>query len=323
MMDLSLCVYCNAGLASLALSLVTVFSDFSEGYSIAKTSMNIAGSDKRVLCYILTIMYGMINIWKEPIQAILPQLKDVYNMSLKYGLIDNALASGMLHAYRAFFTGSLLKPFSKEVALFMRNNSERHKRKLMHLSVLPVSNGISFLCGRSGPQIAEEFITEENLAEALQNKESTVCEAMLAIKMMCSFIFRRLDEVKATADSISSCLSVKAELLHNSSIFIVFSTVVCFRCSTIEKVENNFGWIEQNMPSKRWKSGRQKVFGTLRINCSCCKQKDTMLLMNLTMQQKSICWPKSRLRSIASFTRRPWLASLRLPFMRKQVMCSL
>mmetsp|Transcript_21567 Transcript_21567/g.33365 ORF Transcript_21567/g.33365 Transcript_21567/m.33365 type:complete len:271 (+) Transcript_21567:747-1559(+) len=131
------------GLASLALSLVTVFSDFSEGYSLAKTSMSIAGSDKRVLCSIMTITYGMINIWKEPIQAILPQLKDVYNMSLKYGLIDNALVTGMLHAYRALFTGSLLKPFSKEVALYMRNNLERHKRRLMHLCVAPIFNGIS------------------------------------------------------------------------------------------------------------------------------------------------------------------------------------
>eukprot|EP00985_Skeletonema_marinoi_P025868 scaffold19435_cov73-Skeletonema_marinoi.AAC.3 len=158
------------GLASLALSLVTVFSDFSEGYSMVKTSMSIAGSDKRVLCYIKTTAYGMINIWKEPIQAILPQLKDVYNMSLKHGLIDNALAA------------------------------ERHKRMVMHLCELPVSNGISCLRGSSfGPQYVEEFITEEQLAEALRNKESTVCEGMLAIKMMCTFIFRRFDGVKATA----------------------------------------------------------------------------------------------------------------------------
>eukprot|EP00984_Skeletonema_dohrnii_P030979 scaffold22928_cov157-Skeletonema_dohrnii-CCMP3373.AAC.1 len=187
------------GLASLALSLVTVFSDFSEGYSLAKISMSVAGSDKRVLCSIMTITYGMINIWKEPIQAILPQMKDVYNMSLKYGLIDNALATGMFHAYRAFFSGSLLKPFSKEVALFMRNNSERHKRRLIHLCVAPIFNGISCLCGSSGSQYVEEFITEEHLAEALRNKESTVCEAMFAIKLMCSFIFRRLEGIQATA----------------------------------------------------------------------------------------------------------------------------
>ncbi|KAK1736831.1 putative AAA ATPase [Skeletonema marinoi] len=188
------------GLASLALSLVTVFSDFSEGYSLAKTSISIAGSDKRVLCSIMTITYGMINIWKEPIQAILPQLKDVYNMSLKYGLIDTALSSGMFHAYRAFFTGSLLQPFSKEVALFMRNNSERHKRRLMHLSVLSLSNGISCLRGNSsGPQYVEEFITEEHLAEALRNKEFAACEVMFAIKMMCSFIFRRPDGIKPIA----------------------------------------------------------------------------------------------------------------------------
>ena len=165
---------------------------------MAKISFQIAGSDKRAL-YNMMLTYGVINIWKEPIQAILPQLKDAYNMSLKYGLIDNALAAGMFHAYRAFFTGSLLKPLNTEVSLYVRNNLNRHKRRLMHLSVLPISNGIKCLSGSSGPQYVKEFITEEHLAEALQNKEFTVCESMLAIKMMCSFIFRRLDEIKATA----------------------------------------------------------------------------------------------------------------------------
>ena len=97
---LSVRFYCNTGLVSVAISLVTVFSNFSEGYSIAKTCLSIAGSDKRVLCYIMVSAFGMINIWKEPVQAILPQLKDAYSLSLKYGLIDNALAAGMLHAYR-------------------------------------------------------------------------------------------------------------------------------------------------------------------------------------------------------------------------------
>lgn len=98
-----------------------------------------------------------------------------------------------------FFTGSLLEPLSKEVSSYMRNNLERHKRRLMHLSMLPVSNGITCLSGSSGPQYVEEFITEEHLAEALQNKEFTVCESMLTFKMMCSFIFRRLDEIKVIA----------------------------------------------------------------------------------------------------------------------------
>ncbi len=192
-------VNCNVGLISVAISLVTIFGNFSEGYSIAKTCLSIARSDKRVLCNIKVSAFGMINIWKEPIQAILPQLKDAYNMSLKYGLIDNAVAAGMLHGYRSFFTGSLLKPLNEEVSLFMRDNLERHKRKIMHLCMLPLSNGIECLSGSRGPRNVGEFITEEHLAEALKNKESTMCESMLAIKMMCSFIFRRLDEVKAIA----------------------------------------------------------------------------------------------------------------------------
>eukprot|EP00984_Skeletonema_dohrnii_P001497 scaffold481_cov102-Skeletonema_dohrnii-CCMP3373.AAC.2 len=172
------------GLASLALSLVTAFSNFSEGYSMGKTSMILAGSDKRLLCSSMHLVYALVNIWKEPIQAILPQLKGIYNMSLK-----------------AFFTGSLLQPLRKDIALYMRNNVERHKRsrKLTHLMVVPIFNGISCLRGSSsGTENAEKFITEEHLAEALRNKEFMFCESMLAIKMMCSFIFRRLNEIKAT-----------------------------------------------------------------------------------------------------------------------------
>ena len=184
---------------SVGLGFVTVFGDFSEGYTMAKTSLSISSSDKRVLNSVMVTAYGMINIWKEPIQATLPQLKGTYDMSVKYGLIDNALASGMLHAYRAFFTGSLLKPLSKEVEVFMRNNSERHKRRLMHLSTLPVSEGIWYLSGSLAPQTVGEFIPEEHMAEAVRNKELTLCECMLAVKMMCFFIFRRLGEIKSTA----------------------------------------------------------------------------------------------------------------------------
>jgi len=192
-------IFLYVGFASVALSFVTVFNDFSEGYSMAKISLSIAGSDKRLSSISVTV-FGMINIWKEPIQAILPQLKDAYNMSLKFGMIDTALAAWMLYSYRAFFTGSLLNPLGKEIVSFMCNNSERHKRRLMHLCVLPISNGISCLCGSPpGPQSVEEFIQEEHLAEALRNKEYTVCESLFAIKMMCSFILRRLDEIKATA----------------------------------------------------------------------------------------------------------------------------
>ena len=227
--------------SSVAISLVTVFGNFSDGYSMLKTSMSIAGSDKRVLCTIMVTGYGLINIWKEPIQAILPQLKDACNMSFKYGMINTALAAGMFHAYRAFFTGSLLKPLNTEVSLYMRNNLERHKRMLMHLSVLPISNGIKCLSGSSGPQYVEEFITVEHLAEALQNKEFTVCESMLAIKMMCSFIFRRLDEIKEMARQYLELFERQSGASAQFVNIYRFSTVACFRCISIVKVVSNSG----------------------------------------------------------------------------------
>ena len=199
----SFCVYCNIGFASTALSFVTVFSDFSLGYSLAKISVTLVGSDSRLLptkaiTDTINCACGMVNIWKEPIQAILPQLKDAYSISFKYGMIDNALPSAMLFSYRAFFTGSLLTPLSEEVALFMRI-ADRRKRRLMYWSMLQISNAISCLGRSSSGKNAEDFITDEHLAEAARRNEFTVCEGMLAIKFMCSFIFRRLDEVKATA----------------------------------------------------------------------------------------------------------------------------
>lgn len=182
-----------------ALSFVTVFNDFSLGYSLSKMSVTLAGSDQRLLPTIYCAAFGMVNIWKEPVQAIVPHLKDAYSISVKSGMVDNACAAAMFYCYRAFFTGSMLTPLGKEVALFMRM-SERRNRKVMSLSMLTVSNAISCLGDISSEfRSAEDFITDEHLAEAVRSNEFTICESMLAIKFMCSFIFRRFDEVKTCA----------------------------------------------------------------------------------------------------------------------------
>ena len=86
----------------------------------------------------------MVNIWKEPVQAIVPHLKDAYSISVKSGMVDVACTASMLYCYRAFFTGSMLTPLGKEVASFMRM-SDRRNRKVTSLSMLLVSNAISCL----------------------------------------------------------------------------------------------------------------------------------------------------------------------------------
>eukprot|EP00581_Thalassiosira_minuscula_P013482 CAMPEP_0183720266 /NCGR_PEP_ID=MMETSP0737-20130205/12933_1 /TAXON_ID=385413 /ORGANISM="Thalassiosira miniscula, Strain CCMP1093" /LENGTH=124 /DNA_ID=CAMNT_0025950107 /DNA_START=260 /DNA_END=631 /DNA_ORIENTATION=+ len=109
------------GLCSLALAYATVFQDMSTGYKLGKYALAITTSKNTPAVY-LTLL-GMVSVWKEPIQAVLPQLTHAYKTALKHGLISEALINSYLYAIRAFMSGSKLSSLCKEVTFFLRQYS--------------------------------------------------------------------------------------------------------------------------------------------------------------------------------------------------------
>jgi len=68
------------GFCGLALAYTIVFKDVSEGYKLGKYALAIT-TNKNIPAVHMTL--GMISIWKEPIQALLPELLNAYNMGLQ------------------------------------------------------------------------------------------------------------------------------------------------------------------------------------------------------------------------------------------------
>ena len=66
-----------------------------------------------------------------------------------------------------------------------------YKRHLLCLSLSPFCNAILSLTGRKLSQYED---IDHILAVSLEKKELVACETIIVCKMMCSFIFRNLDE---------------------------------------------------------------------------------------------------------------------------------
>ena len=66
------------GFCSYALAYATVFQDMSEGYYFGKYALAL--TTNKNIPEVYAMLYGGVNIWKEPIQAILPQLKDAHRV---------------------------------------------------------------------------------------------------------------------------------------------------------------------------------------------------------------------------------------------------
>jgi len=161
--------------------------------------------NNRLLPDVHALTYGAVILWKDPIQSVLPHLLYGYRIAEKSGYIGSTgHACAMFYSYRAFFSGSELSSLGKEVALFMRK-SERDKRKVMSLSFLPISKGISYIGGSTTSQDTNDFIEEEDMDQFNNNHEFAVCECFLVVKLCCDVVFRRFDALKSIARKYIDC----------------------------------------------------------------------------------------------------------------------
>lgn len=66
------------GFSSFAMAYATAFKDMSQGYRLGKYALAITTDRNTPEVY--TMLYGALNVWKEPIQAVLPQLMNAYKI---------------------------------------------------------------------------------------------------------------------------------------------------------------------------------------------------------------------------------------------------
>lgn len=169
------------------------------GYQLGKVAVSL---NKLPGCFSSDAAFNvvaLVNIWKEPIQVLLPPLRDFHKIALKCGEITTACAMLVAILYRSFFSGSSLPSLQQETASYFRLMS-RHKRVTFYLYNLPVSNAIAELSGwsqRSRWEVVQEFEDDDiNLMKAFEKKDILLTECIITIQLMRNFIFRNLDKAE-------------------------------------------------------------------------------------------------------------------------------
>lgn len=226
--------FSSVGIAGMALSYYTVFADVDTAYRLGKVAVNMAISQgQKSFPEVASIVHGMVYVWREPLQAVLPPLLESYNTA-KSGKTTTALVNAMLYTYRAYFSGSPLKKLDQEMTGFL-SRMAHHKRVALYLLMIPVSNAISAFSG--GPTrdawegIGQCKDDDENLKTAIQHKELTLYECIVALKMMRCFIFRDLDEAQTIVTNCQELLESMGHGLVLATAYRVFySGLIAFHC---------------------------------------------------------------------------------------------
>jgi ATP-dependent RNA helicase DDX31/DBP7 len=142
----------------------------------------------------------MLNLWREPFQAMLPQLLECYKKALKYGDITIACSISMSYLYRAFYAGSSLQVMEKECAQYLKLMT-LHKRFNLQLYTIALSNEVFNLTGtkqrvRTDTQGLED--DDQNLLNAISKKDICRAECIVTLQISNSFIFKRWDTAERT-----------------------------------------------------------------------------------------------------------------------------
>jgi len=79
------------GFVTYALAYATVFKNMSEGYKLGKYALALTAKKNfisRNIPEVYSMVYGGVNIWKEPIQAVLPEIMNGYTIGMEVSMIS-------------------------------------------------------------------------------------------------------------------------------------------------------------------------------------------------------------------------------------------
>jgi predicted ATPase len=228
--------FSSVGIAGMALSYYTVFADVDTAYQLGKVAVNMAMSQgQSVFPEVIPWVHGCVYVWREPLQALLPPLLESYNIA-KSVKPTTALVNAMLYTYRAYFSGSPLEGLHQEMTGFLSKMAQ-YRRVAVYLLMIPVSNAISAFSGGPARDVWEGIgqcrNDDENLKTAIEHKELTLYECIVALKMMKTFIFRDMDEAQTI---VTNCNELLKSFGHGlvvrlaTAYRVFYSGLIAFHC---------------------------------------------------------------------------------------------
>ena len=194
-----LCKQSAYGFAVYGMGLCGVLADYEEAYEAGKFAWVIMDNfqAKDILARCSTVVCGCINIWIEPLQAILPQLMEAYNVTLSSGDPEFALLSLRHYIAISFHSGRSLGDAAADCRTLV-HDATLYRMQLMSTlneSLWQAILNLSQRCGNFDPMILSGEVMQEkeyilNLIE--KNNNIGTCFFYL-MKLTLACIFGRFD----------------------------------------------------------------------------------------------------------------------------------
>ncbi|KAL7541825.1 hypothetical protein ACHAXR_011258 [Thalassiosira sp. AJA248-18] len=159
--------------------------DLEGGYlygNLAIKLLNVLDGAGRFKSRVYTMVYGLINIWRDPFQASLDNLLEGYSAGCVNGDIEYAFRSTHIYSELALYTGQQLATLQNNMRIYAKRASQC-KQKSSELAILPCLALANELRGDASKEDVYQVhlnTTEEDLFQLLESRNNRrECFSML------------------------------------------------------------------------------------------------------------------------------------------------
>jgi predicted ATPase len=174
-----LCKQSAFGFAVYGMALCGALADYEEAYEAGKLAWVIMDNfqAKDIVARCSTVVCGCINIWVEPLQAILPQLMEAYNATISSGDPEFALLSLRHYIAISLHSGRPLGDAADHCRTLVKD-ATLYRMQLMSTlneSLWQAIMNLSERCGSSDPTILSgQVMQEEEYILSLTEKNNNI-----------------------------------------------------------------------------------------------------------------------------------------------------
>ena len=159
--------------------------DLEAGYFYGTLSLkllDVLGASRRFKARVFAMVYGTINIWRDPLQASLDNLLEGYDAGCSVGDLEYALKSANVYAELALYTGQDLSTLEKKMRTFVQRALQCNQ-VAAKLAIVTHLSAVLKLTGGAGEEDVYQLLlhtTEKDLFKLLESRNDRgVCFAML------------------------------------------------------------------------------------------------------------------------------------------------
>mmetsp|Transcript_20431 Transcript_20431/g.44255 ORF Transcript_20431/g.44255 Transcript_20431/m.44255 type:complete len:1572 (-) Transcript_20431:548-5263(-) len=247
-MDHGHCEHSVFGAAAFACSLVNILDDIDEGSDWGGTALSLMNMyDKEVLMpSIHGSLYGIVFIWKEPIQATLEPLARGIRLSYATGNVEFAMVNTIYYSARSFNCGKNIRVLTTEVEALARQHRNNFGSDassdtpvyspLLQFYLTPLYNVLRVLAGENddqSPTSEEEetsfpldrvkLVNNDDILKVAVKTDQLACfHTILSYETAKAFMCRDMEKARKCTDLYFDKFATKDLRLMYTAIYNVF-----------------------------------------------------------------------------------------------------